>query len=241
MRRSVRITAEYTLLAVCLTAAILLFSVPVFTRRTAKSVNARKTLPLRVTVILDAGHGGEDGGAEANGVREKDVNLDIVRQMRAFLLLSGVDVRLTRTDDRLLYDASVRGSKKKQDIDNRVSFASSFENGVFVSIHQNRFGIAKYKGLQVYYSANAPWSKSIAEKLQSADKAYLEPENTRQIKQADRGIRVLHELTIPAVLVECGFLSNPSDAAKLSDEAYRKKLSFVLSMTLLDTLGRYGA
>ena len=237
MRRSVSLTLSYLGMAAVFSAATLLLSYRSFEKAPAAVMTVAKKSDAPYTIILDAGHGGEDGGAEANGVREKDINLAVVKDMQAFLLLSDIDVRLTRDDDRLLYDASKRGNRKKQDIDNRISFANGYENAVFVSIHQNKFEIAKYCGLQVYYSPNDARSELLAERLQCAAKEYLEPGNARQIKPAGRNIRVLKELNMPAVLVECGFLSNPSDAAKLSDETYRKRLAFVLSMTLLDTLG----
>ena len=185
-------------------------------------------------VIIDAGHGGEDGGATAHGVVEKDVNLSISLMLADYFKMSMFDVYMTRTDDTLFYFPGQENRKKYYDISNRVDFAKKIDNAVFISIHQNKFEIEKYKGLQVYYSPNNILGKDVAEQIQNDAIQNLDPENNRKIKQADYRIRVLKELTIPAVLVECGFLSNEHEAELLASEEYQKKLAFSIFTSILD-------
>ena len=190
---------------------------------TQRALNASERRSIHL--IPDAGHGGEDG------VREKDVNLALTKDLEAFLSLTPYTVNPTRTDDRLLYGAGQENRKKYYDLVERVRFASQFDNAVFISIHQNKFEIPKYKGLQVYYSKNHPLSKNLAETVQTNAKAYLDPDNNREIKKADHRIRVLNSLQIPAVLIECGFLSNPEEAKLLASRDYQKKIAFTVFLS----------
>ncbi len=185
-----------------------------------------------VTFILDAGHGGEDGGAEANGVVEKDINFAVTKKLAEYLSLTPFAVVLTRTEDRLLYQPGEESQKKYHDLIGRINFAKNFENGIFISIHQNKFEIPKYKGLQVYYSPNHKQSATLAGYIQTGARMYLSPENTRETKKADHKIRILKALEMPAVLVECGFLSNPEEAALLSDNTYQNKLAFTIFLSI---------
>ena len=199
----------------------------------AKTVSG---LPAQV-IILDAGHGGEDGGTSAkNGVLEKDVNLDVVQKLGALLTLSGYSVVYTREDDRLLYTENIRGTRKMQDLRSRLETARRFEDPLFVSIHANSFPVEKYRGLQVYYSPNDARSREVAESIQSAAAAFLQPENHRAVKKADSTIYLLDRIETPGVLIECGFLSNPDEAALLGDPGYRYRLAAVLYKALTDFL-----
>ena len=191
------------------------------------------TEEIEVNFIIDPGHGGEDGGANANGVTEKDINLAISSYLYHYLCLSKHNTHMTRNDDRLLYNAGEENRKKYHDLKNRVEFTSSFDNAVFISIHQNKFEIPKYKGLQVYYSPNNSLSESLAKRVQDNTKLFIDTQNNREIKKADNKIRVLNSLKVPAVLVECGFLSNSEEAARLSDTEYQKKLAFVIFISAL--------
>ncbi len=189
-----------------------------------------------VNLIIDPGHGGEDGGAISNGVVEKDLNLEISKKLRDFFLLTGINTHMTREDDRLLYKPGEENRKKYHDISNRISFVNTFENPVFISIHQNKFEIPKYKGLQVYYSKNHTSSEKLAEIIQTNTRTHLTPDNTREIKAADSKIRVLNSLNVPAVLVECGFISNEQEARTLSDSQYQNKLAFIIFISSLNFL-----
>lgn len=180
-----------------------------------------------LTIILDAGHGGEDPGAVDNNLREKDLNLAITQRLAEYLALSDCRVVLTRSDDRLLYNNGEESRKKYYDLHNRLKIAESYPNAVFISIHMNKFPLATCKGLQIFYSENHSESRTLAEQLQQASHI-LQPNNQRLIKSDNKKIFLLKYLQMPAVLIECGFLSNPEEALALSDEAYQDQLAFSL-------------
>lgn len=195
-------------------------------------------------IILDPGHGGEDGGTVGvDGLLEKNVNLHLAQLLYDQLTLAGVPVIMTRTDDRMLYDpaADYRGHKKMLDLRARLDIVRDTPDSVLLSIHQNAFGQAKYSGLQVYYSPHHPDSARLAELVQSAARQHLQPDNTRKTKPADSSIYLLDRSERPAVLVECGFLSNPEECAKLGDDAYLGQLSTVLFTAVCEYLADSGA
>lgn len=190
-----------------------------------------------ITLVIDAGHGGEDGGAVGtSGVLEKDINLSVAKKLEGMLTLLDVDVVMTRNDDRMLYLPDQSSRKKYYDLRNRKAVAEKYENPVFISIHQNKFPISKYNGLQVYYSDNNDGSKILAENVQSKTAAYLQPDNTRKIKSAGGSIYLMYNLECPAILVECGFLSNSFEENLLQDDVYQKKLAFVIFSAVADYL-----
>ncbi len=200
--------------------------------------SAADTAP-EYTIVLDAGHGGEDGGASsASGTLEKDLNLAIVMSLRDLLVAGGARVVLTRTDDTLLYDKTVdyHGRKKALDLATRRKIAEETPNAVFISIHMNAFPQTQYRGLQVWYSQNNPASLSLAESIQRLTSEQLQPENTRRAKAATSSIYLLHHLTCPAILVECGFLSNPEEAVLLKTEEYQEQLAFLLFLAISQEL-----
>jgi N-acetylmuramoyl-L-alanine amidase len=187
----------------------------------------------RPTIILDAGHGGEDSGAVGvDGVLEKDLNLALAFRLRDLLRFEGWRVILTRDSDILLYDPKVELSHKVQDLKNRLNFGSVYPDSVFVSIHMNRFPAESCKGLQIYYSPNHPVSGSLAERLQSDVKNYVDPANHRLSKKATTSIFILHRIQNPAILIECGFISNYEEASMLQNDSYQKKLTAVISAGL---------
>ena len=197
----------------------------------ATEAQKRKTL----TLIIDAGHGGEDGGTVGvNGEFEKDLNLKIAFALRDMALSAGYDTVMTRTEDILLYDRNVdyKGRKKALDLLARVKIAEKYEDAIFVSIHMNAFPENKYSGLQVYYSKNHPLSEDIAKDIQNGVRLSLQNENNRKIKPAGSNIYLLDRITIPSVLVECGFLSNPEECAKLSIDDYQQKLALSIFLSV---------
>jgi N-acetylmuramoyl-L-alanine amidase len=184
-------------------------------------------------VILDAGHGGMDGGAvSASGIKEKDINLAVVQYLDEMLRECGITTILTRSDDRMLTLES-GGKKKMQDLRARLNIANENQNAIFVSVHMNNFTQSKYSGLQVYYSPNHADSELLAELVQNTAKTHLQKENERLCKEATSSIFLLHRMKNPAVLVECGFLSNEAEAAKLATKAYQMQLAFVICASLL--------
>ncbi len=196
-----------------------------------------------ICIVIDAGHGGEDGGAVGvDGLLEKTVNLQIAEMLRDQLTVAGIQNVMTRSDDRLLYDRSVdyRGRKKMLDLRARLDIVENTPGSVLVSIHLNAFSESKYSGLQVYYSPHHEGSRHLAELIQTAARCHLQPENTRKIKAADSGIYLLNRSERPAVLIECGFLSNPDECTKLGDPAYLGELSTVLFGAICDYLSEVG-
>ena len=183
-------------------------------------------------VVIDAGHGGEDGGASsAAGLVEKNVNLAVSFALRDLLEAAGVPVVMTRTEDKLLYDRNVnyQGRKKVLDLAARrlVAEKTAAEYGgdcLFISIHMNAFPQPQYSGMQVWYGTGDPRSADAAETIQAASLPIL-PHNHRKIKPAGSNIYLLDRIKTPAVLVECGFLSNPDEAARLGETAYQNAIA----------------
>ena len=199
------------------------------------------SLPI---IVIDAGHGGEDGGTIGkSGVLEKDLNLAIALLLDEQLRACGVRTVMTRTEDILLYDptSDYRGQKKVQDLASRRRIAEEQKNAVFVSIHMNAFPQEKYSGLQVYYSKNSPDSLRLAEAIREQICASLQASNHRAAKPAGSEIYLLDRLSCPAVLVECGFLSNTAECKRLEDTAYQKQLALCLCTSILETFCTDGA
>ena len=192
--------------------------------------------PEGLTVILDAGHGGEDGGAVGvNGALEKELNLAIAKKIGILLEEQGVRVIYTRTEDTLLYGAAgdIPGHRKEYDLKNRLAVAEKNPGALFVSIHMNSFSVPKYSGLQVYY-AETEGSRSLANAIQEKVCQTIQKENTRKTKAAGSHIYLLEHAVGRAVLVECGFLSNPEEAARLTREDYQGELSFSIFCGIME-------
>ena len=185
------------------------------------------------TIILDAGHGGEDGGAiGVGGIIEKDLNLAVTLKTEKFLKFMGYDVILTRKTDTMTCDEGLKTQREKKvsDIKNRLSIIEKTPCLCFISIHQNIFG-GDAKGAQVFYGSNNEESKFFAESIQNGIVSLLQPENNRIAKSAGKEIYILYHTTKPAVLVECGFISNNSEAASLKDDAYQNKMAFAVAIS----------
>lgn len=184
-------------------------------------------------IVLDPGHGGEDGGAvSANGVRESGLNLEISLRTRDLLRFLGVPVVMTRETDLSIHspEAATVSEKKISDLKNRVAIVSDTENPILVSIHQNMFAESKYYGTQLFYADSEP-SRQLAEALQALFAAELDPSNHRRAKPCEN-VYLLSKISCPGVLVECGFLSNPKEEALLQSAEYQKKLAAVLAAGL---------
>lgn len=185
-----------------------------------------ETLPV---IVIDPGHGGVDGGAVGiTGICEKELNLKIARILRDIFAVSGYQTVMTRTDDVSVESSENYSGRKKSDLAGRVEIAESYENAIFVSIHMNSYPSSSLSGLQVYYSSNNHASKQYADAVQSAVKLNLQPGNERVTKRAGSNIYVLHNLEIPAFMIECGFISNYAECEELTDSEYQKKLAGVI-------------
>ena len=178
-------------------------------------------------IVLDAGHGGFDAGASENGVVEKDVNLEVALRLQDYLEQGGGIVLLTRDSDTSTADPGKKGiSAKKSDLTERKRMADSSDADAFVSIHMNKFPQSQYRGAQVFYSQKPEDSKVLGEEIQQGIKDVLQDNNTRVAKKIDGGVFLLKNTTIPSVIVECGFLSNPQEAELLQQEEYQQKLAW---------------
>ena len=201
-------------------------------------ISAAKDVNDSRIIIIDAGHGGEDGGAIGyDGVLEKDLALSIAFEVGRELEKHGYAVVYTRTDDRLLYEPeqNVKGIRKISDLKNRCALAALYPESLLVSIHMNSFAQEKYSGLQVYYSDNNELSRSVAVSVQSRVKEDVQPNNNRAVKKG-KGIYILENSSNPAILIECGFLSNRAECEKLLQKEYQKQLSFSIVCGIIDVL-----
>ena len=190
-------------------------------------------------VILDAGHGGEDGGAVSiTGVPESQINLEIVLKLRDILALYGADPVLLREEDRSLHDesASTLREKKSSDLKNRAAAVEAVEGATLISIHQNTYPASQYHGAQVFY-APTQGSQALAERFQTTLREQLQPDNGRQAKEIPDSVYLMNHITCPAVLVECGFLTNPEEEAMLRDQDYQRQLAAVLAGAWLNQPG----
>lgn len=202
---------------------------------------ARQSPPL---VILDAGHGGEDGGAVGvNGVFEKDLNLTVAFMLADMLRAAGIEVILTRSEDKLLYTESenIKGHRKEYDLKNRLKIAKEHPDALFISIHMNTFPEEKYSGLQVYYAKGQEGSDALAKSIQTAVAVGVQPKNTRKTKPADSSIYLLHSAPCRAVLIECGFLSNYGECEALSEKDYQRRLCFSIFCGMMNYINQEGS
>ena len=190
----------------------------------------------RPIIVLDPGHGGLDSGAVGgNGTLEKDVNLSIVRILRDMLELSGFDVVLTRSEDISIYDAGVAGirNQKLSDMDNRLEIVQSYPDSIFLCIHQNNYTDPKYFGGQMFYNNNNPNNRTLAQIMQNKF-AELQPGNDREIKLSGDELFLLKSNPNPSLMIECGFLSNPDEEARLSTWEYQQQVAFSIYGGLME-------
>lgn len=204
-----------------------------------QNVQETKKITDRI-IVLDPGHGGEDSGAVANGVQEKDINLRISLMLRDMLEAAGCQVVMTRDTDVSVYDssASTTREKKNSDLNHRVEMINANPDQILVSIHQNKFEQSQYSGTQMFYSANHPQSAVLAEEMRRSVTTLLQPENRRELKPDNGSVYILKKAEVPAVIVECGFLSNQEEAKKLSTEDYQRQMAFSVCCGILNYLSR---
>ncbi len=179
-------------------------------------------------IIIDAGHGGEDGGTQsADGTLEKEINLAVSLKLEAILKDKGMETVMVRDGDFMIYDAdaSTQREKKVSDIHNRLKIVEENGSCILLSVHQNYFTESKYSGTQVFYSKNNPDSELLASEIQKSVVSALQPENTRQIKESGTDIYLLYHSQVPSVMVECGFMSNEAEAEKLKSDEYQHSMA----------------
>lgn len=240
MKRKLKLIPDSVLFAILLTSSILLlasFFSSLFAESREVEVPAFSEEGGLPTVILDAGHGGLDSGAvSVYGDEEKHLNLEVAKKLGAFLENGGVRVIYTRTEDEMLESETKAGSKKTRDLLARVELAKKYPEALFVSLHMNTLPIEKYKGLQVFYTDRNDANRALAQVMQNSVSSSLQTENSRKAKNAEGKIYILDRIDQPAILIECGFLTNKEEAALLKNDEYQAKLSYVLSRSILDFL-----
>lgn len=190
----------------------------------------------RPVIVLDAGHGGLDSGAVGkSGLLEKDVNLSVVKHLQQMLELSGFEVVTTRDEDISIYDAGVEGirNQKLSDMDNRLEIVQSYPDSIFLCIHQNNFTDPAYFGGQMFYNNNHPDNRTLAQIMQNRF-AQLQDGNDREIKLSGDELYLLRFNKNPSLMIECGFLSNPDEEARLATEEYRQQIAFSIYCGLLE-------
>lgn len=196
-----------------------------------KAVTTATVSVSTAQIILDAGHGGFDGGAVAgDGTVEKNINLNICLYTAEFLRENGYGVVMTRETDVSTDDVETDkiAVRKKSDLKNRLELMRDYPGAVFVSVHLNKFTTSAASGSQVFYSGKDERSEILGDCIQSRIVGMLQPENTRVNKRATSSTYLLYNATVPAVLVECGFLSNAAELERLKDENYQRKTAFCI-------------
>ena len=193
-------------------------------------------IPRDHIIVIDPGHGGVDGGATScTGILESRFNLEIGLRLNDLFRFLGYSTKMIRTEDISVYtEGDTIARKKMSDLKQRVHLVNETENALLLSIHQNHFPDGRYSGAQVFY-AGAEGSQTLAKQLQSAFLKYLNPGSRRQEKKCS-GVYLMEHIRCPGVLIECGFLSNPEEEAKLRRPDYQKKLCAVIACTVSETL-----
>lgn len=225
----------YLIFPIFLFVLIFAFAEPkMFLKHETTSADAHKT------IVLDAGHGEPDGGAVGkSGVPESEINLSIAKLAEEKLKNFGLNVIMTRSDSKGLHkteDASVK-TKKREDLNERVKIANESGADMFLSIHMNYFGERKYSGPQIFYTAKSNEARTISENLMKCMKEKIGEHCTREIKPVEKGIYVLEKISIPAVLVECGFLSNQEEEALLLSKEYQDKMAEAIACGVASYIG----
>lgn len=182
-------------------------------------------------IVLDAGHGGIDGGCStADGKTEKVINLNIMLSVRDMAKLFGYNVDVTRDRDMSIHDKGVTGirNQKISDMENRLDIFNKYSDAVCISIHQNTFRDPKFSGAQMFYSDKNPGSEQLASIMQRRFVDNLQPDNQRETKLCGSELYLCYYCENPSLMIECGFLSNPDEASKLTDEKYQQQVAFTV-------------
>ena len=225
MKKYLGITAVYMIVLG------LVIAIAVIGSRTVTTIASQMPLNDRKCVIIDAGHGGVDGGATScTGVLESQINLQIALRLNDLMHFLGIDTVMIRTDDRSVYtEGETIAAKKVSDLKERVRIVNSTDNAFLISIHQNQFSDSQYHGAQVFYAATSgslDWAKS----MQNALITHINPGSKRNVKKGE-GIYLLEKINCSGILIECGFLSNPEEEAKLRSTEYQQQLCCVIATT----------
>lgn len=231
MKKGISIAAFYILVAALFLVGTTLGS------RVVTVFSENRPLEREHCIVIDPGHGGEDGGATScTGVLESQFNLEIALRLRDLMHLLGYETKMIRTTDTAVYTTGQTIAQKKvSDLKERVRIVNETENALLLSIHQNQFSDSRYSGAQVFY-ASTDGSEALAKQLQTAFVSSLNPGSNRQSKKSS-GVYLMENIDCAGVLIECGFLSNTGEEAKLRSADYQKKIICVIAATVSQYLG----
>ena len=209
---------------------LLLVGVIVASKKLSQLVTSEEVDAKRMIVVIDAGHGGEDPGkVGVNGALEKDINLEIAKKVEEKLEREGIQVVMTREEDK-------GESSKRKDMEKRVALINEIKPFMTVSIHQNSYTDSSVRGAQVFYYTNSEEGKSAAQIMQSRLKE-MDWENERHIK-SDNTFFLLKNTKVPTIIVECGFLSNYEEAQKLVTQDYQNMMAEGIVKGILEWMGQ---
>ena len=204
-----------------------------------KNKSTVETVSLPVsdkTIVLDAGHGYPDEGAEsADGVTEQKINLSITKKVQSLLEQSGCNVILTRSDENGIYnlDSKTIREKKVSDIKNRVKIGNESSADAFISIHLNKIPQSQYYGWQTFFKPNSEKSEALAKNIQEELNASIQKENKREALKIT-GKYIIEHVEIPITIIECGFLSNPEEETQLQQDEYQNRLAWGIYNGIMD-------
>lgn len=216
-------------------SVIILVCACILARTSAVYVTGRQVENQKNSIVIDVGHGGFDSGkVGVNGELEKDINLQIALKLKDTLEAKGIKVIMTRDKDQGLYDESA-SNKKAQDLQKRCELINKEKPLMAVSIHQNSYTSPQIKGAQVFYYTTSIESQELAQTVQKALIEQVDPKNHREAKAND-SYYLLKKTDAAIIIVECGFLSNPEEAAKLTDEAYQQKIADAICLGIFQYL-----
>lgn len=204
------------------------------TEKTAETIAGTSDM----VIVIDAGHGGRDGGKISvdNVTYEKDINLAIAYKLKSYLEAEGITVIMTReTDDGLYVESD--GNKKAADLRRRIEVIERASPVLVVSIHQNSYHESYVRGAQTFYYSTSAEGKELAEIIQEQLCLSLDPENGRKAKAND-SYYLLKKTSVPIVIVECGFLSNPEEAALLTTKDYQDRMAFQIHLGVMQYLNQ---
>lgn len=190
----------------------------------------------RTSIVIDAGHGGIDGGATScTGVLESQINLEIALRLNDLMGFLGYDTTMIRKTDTSVYtEGDTIASQKVSDLKQRVKIVNSFDDALLISIHQNTFSDSQYSGAQVFYGKDDE-SKALAQDMQALFIEMLNPGSKRKSKPSD-GIYLMQNITKPGILIECGFLTNHQEEALLRDPVHQQKIACVIAVCVSNYL-----
>ena len=193
---------------------------------------------VRTCIIIDAGHGGVDGGATScTGVLESYINLQISKRLDDLMHLLGYHTRMIRTTDISVYtQGDTIAQKKASDLKERVRIINETENAILLSVHQNNFSDSRYSGAQIFYSSTNN-SDKLAKQMQTNFISSVNP-GSRRLAKKSSGIYLMEHISCPGVLIECGFLSNPTEESLLRSDRYQKNICCVIATSVCVFLDR---